>query len=110
MVHTYMPIFISNSKLNKSIRVLMEQGGCPYLVTLYLLDNEDNHKYQYLIGSLKWDIYLGRFGICTEVIKNPSFIPAPRQGHMDFLKRIYEYPKKGIPAFGYGKRILINQH
>ena len=61
-----------------------------------ILDNEDTHKYQTIFVSLKWDIYLRIFCICTHVMTMYSFIYVPRQGHMDRVKRIYSYLDKII--------------
>ena len=59
-----------------------------------MLDNEDNHKYQYLIGYLQWTISLGIFDIYIHVMKISSFRYAQRQGHIDQTKRIYAYLDK----------------
>ena len=67
MVHTYMTMFGSKPKVNKAVIDPLEQGDIPDLDTSELLDNEGNHKYQ----------YLGIFCICTHVITMSRFIFAP---------------------------------
>ena len=42
-------------------------------------------------GQLQWLVTLGRFDIHAQVATMSRFRAAPRQGHMDRLKRIYSY-------------------
>ena len=42
-------------------------------------------------GQLQWLVTLGRFDIQAQVATMSRFRAAPRQGHMDRLKRIYSY-------------------
>ena len=44
-----------------------------------------------IVGQLQWRVTLGRFDIHAEVATMSRFRAAPRQGHMDRLKRIYFY-------------------
>ena len=76
-------------KTTQVCHTLLEQGDHPELDTSEMLDNQDTQKYHFLIGSLQWDIYLGIFDICTHVMTMYSFRYAPRQGHIDRLKKIY---------------------
>ena len=48
-------------------------------------------KYLTMVGQLQWLVTLGRFDIHAQVATMSRFIAAPRQGHMDRLKRIYSY-------------------
>ena len=48
-------------------------------------------KYLTMVGRLQWLITLGRFDIHAQVAPMSRFRAAPRQGHMDRLKRIYSY-------------------
>ena len=49
-------------------------------------------KYLTMVGQLQWLITSGRFDIQTQVATSMSrFRAAPRQGHMNRLKRIYSY-------------------
>ena len=78
MFQTYMTIFGTKTKLHKSVRSPLEQCYHLELDTSEILDSEDTHKYQSLIGSLQWDISLVIFGICTHVMIMSSFVSAPR--------------------------------
>ena len=62
-----MTMFGSKPKVNKAAIDPLEQGDIPDLDTSELLDNEGNHKYQ----------YLEIFCICTHVITMSRFIFAP---------------------------------
>ena len=48
-------------------------------------------KYLTIVGQLQWLVTLGRFDIHAQVATMSRFRAAPRQGHMDRLKRIYSY-------------------
>ena len=48
-------------------------------------------KYLTMVGQLQWLVTLGRFDIHAQVATMSRFRPAPRQEHMDRLKRIYSY-------------------
>ena len=48
-------------------------------------------KYLTMVGQLQWLVTLGRFDIHAQVATMSRFRAAPRQGHMDILKRIYSY-------------------
>ena len=93
-----MTIFGTKPKIHKSVRSPLEQGGHTYLDTSEPLDNEYNQKYQHLIGSLQWNIYLGRFDIYTHVMTIYRFISAPSQGQMDHVNRIYSQQDKMMNA------------
>ena len=45
-------------------------------------------KYLTMVGQLQWLVTLGRFDIHAQVATMPRIRAAPRQGHMDRLKRI----------------------
>ena len=72
----------------------LEKGDHPELDTSELLDEEGQQQYQSLIGSMQWAVSLGRFDIQVAVMSMSSFRVAPRQGHLDRLKRIYSYLAK----------------
>ena len=46
-------------------------------------------KYLKMVGQLQWLVTLGRFDIHAQVATMSRFRAAPKQGHMDRLKRIY---------------------
>ena len=48
-------------------------------------------KYLTMVGQLQWLVTLGRFDLHAQVATISRFRAAPRQGHMDRLKRIYSY-------------------
>ena len=48
-------------------------------------------KYLTMVGQIQWLVTLGRFDIHSQVAAMSRFRAAPRQGHMDRLKRIYSY-------------------
>ena len=48
-------------------------------------------KYIKMVGQLQWLVTLGRYDLNAQVSTTSKFRAAPRQGHMDRLKRIYSY-------------------
>jgi len=48
-------------------------------------------KYRSVIGSLNWILTLGRFDIAYALSTLSRYNMAPRQGHMDALKRVLGY-------------------
>ena len=44
-----------------------------------------------IVGQLQWQATLVRFDLHAQVATMSRFRTAPRQGHMDRLKRIYAY-------------------
>jgi hypothetical protein len=66
----------------------------PELDDTELLDIDDIKLYQSLIGALQWTVQIGRFDVCTAVMSMSRFRAAPRQGHLERLKRIYGYLSK----------------
>ena len=51
-------------------------------------------KYLTLVGQLQWLVALGRFDLHAHVVTMSRFSTAPRQGHLDRLKRICAYGLK----------------
>ena len=72
----------------------LEKGDHPETDTSEELDMEGIKRYQTLIGCLQWAVSLGRFDIHTATMTMSRFRVAPRQGHLDRLKRIYGYLRK----------------
>ncbi|KAG7356085.1 hypothetical protein IV203_000771 [Nitzschia inconspicua] len=58
------------------------------------LDEERTKMYQSLIGALQWIITIGRFDVFSAVTTMSSFWAAPREGHLERIKRIYSYLHK----------------
>ena len=48
-------------------------------------------KYHTMVDQLQWLVTLGRFDVHAQVATMSRFRAAPRQGHMDRVKRIYSY-------------------
>jgi hypothetical protein len=72
----------------------MDEGDHPELDLTPELDSNGIRLYQSLIGALQWAVTLGRFDIFVGVATMSSFRVAPRQGHLERLKRIYGYLKR----------------
>jgi hypothetical protein len=67
-----------------------------------LLANRGAVIYRGLIGSANWGVTLGRFDIqyATQMISR--FSMAPREGHLDAMKKVFGYLKK----FPEGKIVI----
>jgi len=72
----------------------MAEGDHPELDTTPELDENGIRMYQSLIGALQWAVTLGRFDLLAGVATMSSFRVAPREGHLDRLKRMYGYLKR----------------
>ena len=55
------------------------------------LDQDGIQKHQSLIGSIKWDVSLGRLEVNTAVVTIDSFRAEPREGHLDKAKLVVSY-------------------
>jgi hypothetical protein len=86
MIAQYEALFGCKPKQNVSSP--LEKNDHPELDDSELLDEDDIIKYQSLIGVLQWAITLGRFDIGTSVMTMSGFRVAPRQGHLDRVRRI----------------------
>ena len=104
MVKGYEQMFGSKPKHN--VTSPLEKGDHPELDSSDELDMEGIKKYQSLIGTLQWAISLGRFDVATAVMTMSSFRAAPRQGHLERVKRICGYLSKmkhGVIRFRTGE-------
>ena len=72
----------------------LEKGDHPEMDITELLDAEKTKIYQSLIGALQWVVTIGRFDIMSGVVTLSRFRAAPRQGHLERVKRIYGYLSK----------------
>jgi hypothetical protein len=72
----------------------IDEKDHPELDVTELLDTDGLSWYQSMIGALQWAITLGRFDIHIAVTTMSGFRIAPRQGHLERLKRIYGYLKR----------------
>ena len=66
----------------------------PELDTSPLLGEADIKIYQSFVGALQWAITLGRFDLSSSVACLSRFRGAPRQGHLDRVKRVCGYLRK----------------
>ena len=92
MIENYVRMF--GSKPKSSFTSPLEKGDHPELDTSPLIGEDGIKKYQSLIGALQWVVTLGRFDIAAAVMTMSSFRVAPRDGHLDRVKRIYGYLNK----------------
>ena len=81
----------------------------PELDTTPELDEIGIKQYQSLIGALQWLVTLGRFDILVAVSTMSSYRVAPREGHIERLKRILGYVKKN-PDGAIRFRVNIPDH
>ena len=79
---------------SQKVQSPLEKNDHPELDDSPLLEADGIAKYQSLIGTLQWTISLGRFDIATAVMTMSSFRAAPREGHLERLKRICGYLSK----------------
>jgi hypothetical protein len=94
MIDTYSQIF--GEKPRTVYTSPIERGDHPELDTSEELGLEGIRNYQSLIGGAQWLISLGRFNVGTSIMTMSSFPAAPRQGHMDRLKRIDGYVARRV--------------
>ena len=81
-------------KPKQNVTSPLEKNDHPELDASEILNTDGIKQYQSLIGTLQWTVTLGRFDIATAVMTMSSFRIAPRQGHLDRVKRICGYLAK----------------
>ena len=86
---TYKRLF--NEDLPKGYKTPLDKNDHPELDTSEILERDMAAKYLTMMGQLQWLVTLGRFDIHDQVATMPRLRTAPKQGHMDRLKRIYSY-------------------
>jgi hypothetical protein len=91
MIDNYVRIFGQKPKEATSP---LTKGDHPEVDTTELLDYEATKIYQSLIGALQWVVQIGRLDVATAVMTMSRFRAAPREGHMDRVKRIHGYISK----------------
>jgi hypothetical protein len=69
----------------------LDKNDNPELDTTEPLDEDKQRVYQSLVGALQWAITLGRFDISASVQSLSRFRAAPKEGHLDRVKRICGY-------------------
>ena len=91
MLANYQRIF---GQMPRQVLSPLIKGDHPELDKTELLDVAQVQIYQSLIGALQWTIQIGRFDVATAVMTMSRFRAAPRQGHLDRVKRIHGYLSK----------------
>ena len=86
---TYKRLF--NEHPPKGYKTPLDKNDHPELDTSEILEGDIVAKYLTTVGHLQWLATLGRFDIHAQVATMSRFRAAPRQGHMDRLKRNYSY-------------------
>ena len=104
LADTYRRLF--NEDLPKVYKTSLDKNDHPELDTSEILEGDMAAKYLTMVGQLQWLVTLGRFDIHAQVATMSRFRAAPRQGHMDRLKRIYSY---AIRTKYYGIRFRTDQ-
>ncbi len=72
----------------------MELNYHPELDTTPLLDERNSSLYRALIGSANWLITLGRLDVHYSTNALSRYAMAPREGHLEAMKRVFGYLKK----------------
>jgi hypothetical protein len=67
----------------------LEKGDHPEIDDSEVLNQDDIRQYQKIIDCFQWAVSLGRFDIQTATMTMARILVAPRQGHLDRLKRMY---------------------
>ena len=93
LVASYERMFGSKPKTSKITSPLVK-GDHPEIDDSAFLEEKGIQQYQSLIGQLQWAISLGRFDISVAIMTMSSFRSAPRDGHLDRVKRICGYLSK----------------
>ena len=75
-------------------RSLLQKGAHPELDTMPFLDEEGKEIYQSLIGCSQLNISIGRFNIQSAMMSMSRYRTAPREGHLERVKRIYGYLRR----------------
>jgi hypothetical protein len=66
-------------------------GDHPELDSSEMLDDVGHHLFQRMVGILQWIVLIGRYDVCYVTASMSRFGSAPRQGHLDRVKRIFGY-------------------
>ena len=89
LADTYKRLFKEDP--SKGHKTPLDKNDHPELDSSEILERDMAAKYLTILGQLQWLVTLGRFDLHAEVATMSTFRAAPRQGHMDRLKRIYSY-------------------
>jgi hypothetical protein len=88
MMSVYESLFGESPRYRQSP---LEPNDHPELDQTSLLDTDKIKLYQSLVGAAQWVVSLGRFDIAVHVMTLSGFCAAPREGHLERMKRIYSY-------------------
>ena len=86
LVETYIRLF--NEDPPNGYKTPLDQNDDPELDISEILEGDLFAKYLTMVSQLQWLVTLGRFDLHAQVATISRFRAAPRQGHMDRLKRI----------------------
>ena len=86
LADTYKRLF--NEDPPKGYKTPLDKNDHPELDTSEILEGDMAAKYLTMVGQLQWLVTLGRFDIHVQAATMSRFRAAPRQGHMDRLKRM----------------------
>ena len=89
LADTYKRLF--NEDPPKGYKTPLDKNDHPELDTFEILEGDMAAIYLTMVGKLQWLVTLQRFDIHAQVATMSRFRAAPRQGHMDRVKRIYSY-------------------
>ena len=78
-------------KPRRSYKSPLDSEDHPELDDTPLMEDDGVTRYQSVIGTLQWAVTLGRFDIAVALATMSSFNAAPRNGHMERLKRMVGY-------------------
>ena len=73
----------------KGYKTPLDKNDHPELDTSEILGGDMAAKYLTMVGQLQWLVTLGTFDLHAQVATMSRFRAAPRQGHIDRIKRIY---------------------
>ena len=74
-----------------NIKAPLEKNNHLELDNTELCNEEQITKYMCMIGQLQWVVTLGRYDILSHVMSMSRFRLAPKVGHLERLKMLYEY-------------------
>ncbi len=93
LIDSYERMFGSKPKTTKVTSPLVK-GDHPEIDDTAFLEEKGIQQYQSLIGQLQWAISLGRFDISVAIMTMSAFRSAPREGHLERIKRVCGYLSK----------------
>ena len=89
ILEAYKKMFPKENFLN--IKAALEKNDHPELDNTELSNKEPITKYICMIGQLQWAVTLSRFDLLAHVMSMSRVRLAPKDGHLERMKRIYGY-------------------